>query len=143
MAVSSLELLEVAGRFRASEREAERRSSTSRLYYGMLHFTIECLEPHLADFDRRPPGVRRTYEVVRAGIYRWRIPYWEFVAANLAALKRLREAADYDIDLGDWTTANVGTAEGHARAIASVLAMYHPSGRRPDFASGANPAPPP
>ncbi len=130
MPIRSADLFALAQRLRASDREVERRASTSRLYYGVLQYIIECLEEHLSEFSRRlpPPQRTHTFSLLLSELPQSGIAGYRYVSNQLRELKNLRERADYDVDLGDWPPSNVEAAEAHASEIFGVLRDLHPDG---------------
>ena len=129
MSITSADLLSLARQLRDSSDEVERRASTSRLYYGLLHRAVECLQT----FDRQLQRPREaTFRWVRERFLEVSSDHWHLLNA-LARLKDERQHADYDIDrYNGWSQRYIELAEEMAREVARLLDEYVvPAGSRP------------
>ena len=118
MPVTSTELLVFARELRESPDEVARRSSTSRLYYGLLHRAIECLQDVRPGLER--PRVGSTFDWIQNQFID-SSPSHRHMLNLLRELKDERQHADYDVDRGDWSLERVESAEQLARQIARLL----------------------
>lgn len=130
MPVTSTDLFALARELRESPDEVARLSSTSRLYYGVLHRAIECLQDVSPAFER--PRVGSTFGWIQDRFIE-RSPPHRHMLNLLRELKDERQHADYDIDQGDWSLAQVESAERVARRVARLLdeITAHPLGQDP------------
>lgn len=120
MPVPGSEVILLSLRLRGSVLEVERRSATSRLYYGVLIQTVQYLQYHRQFLPPKKGDQMSTFAAVRIALTRWG-GQWQTLITLLEDLKASRERADYEFWHLDWPLWEVEDAEMAAKNAAVEL----------------------
>lgn len=120
MPVLGSDIVLLSLRLRGSALEVERRSATSRLYYGVLTQTVQCLQHHRQFTPPKLGDKTTTFRAVREALGAWG-GQWQTLITLLEDLKERRERADYEFWHPDWPLWEVEDAEMTARNAAVEL----------------------